>query len=195
MPRALFLSPHLDDAAFSAGGTIAALLDAGWAVDLVTVFALSVANPAGFALACQTDKGLPPSADYLAIRRAEDFDAADALGLPASSVHHLPLPEAPHRGYDSAAALFAGVRDDDRGTAGRVADLAAPFVATADRVYAPRCLGNHADHLVADAGLRLALARLAPDARPPGLAVARRTVRPAPRTSSTPARPRPTPST
>ena len=166
MPRALFLSPHLDDAAFSAGGALAALLDAGWSVDLVTVFTASVPNPTGFALACQTDKGLPPSADYLAIRRAEDFDAAAALGLSRGYIHHLPLPEAPHRGYTSAADLFAGVHADDAATAGRVAGVIAPFVASAVRVYAPRCLGNHVDHLLVDAGLRLALDAIAPDARP-----------------------------
>ena len=47
----------------------------GWRVVLLTVFTRSVPNPAGFALRCQTDKGLPATADYMALRRAEDAAA------------------------------------------------------------------------------------------------------------------------
>ena len=58
MPTALALSPHLDDAAFSAGGTLVRLAAGGWQVVMATVFTASVADPQGFALACQLDKGL-----------------------------------------------------------------------------------------------------------------------------------------
>ena len=109
----LALSPHLDDAAFSAGGTLARLARAGHAVTVATVFTESVSRPAGFALRCQTDKGLAPDADYMAIRRAEDLAACARLGAEAL---HLDLPEAPHRGYDSPEALFAGVHSADRHT-------------------------------------------------------------------------------
>ena len=146
MPTAVFLSPHLDDAAFSAGGTLARLVAEGWAVTLATVFTRSVPDPSGFALACQTDKGLPPGVDYMALRRAEDGAAADHLGVPAGHVLHLDLPEAPHRGYGSAADLFAGVRPDDAGVADDVADVILPW-AGADRVYYPLGLGDHVDHL------------------------------------------------
>ena len=147
MPTALFLSPHLDDAAFSAGGTLSRLVDEGWRCVLATLFTRSVPNPTGFALACQTDKGLPPEADYLAIRRAEDFDAADALGVRRGDVLHLNLPEAPHRGYASAADLFAGVHPDDAAATGRVAEAIRPLAVAADRVYLPLGHGNHVDHL------------------------------------------------
>ena len=96
--RALFVSPHLDDVAFSCGGTFAALAAAGHECVLLTVFTQSVPDPTGFALACQLDKGLPPDVDYMALRRAEDHQAARRLG--AAEVIHLDLPEAPHRGYD-----------------------------------------------------------------------------------------------
>ena len=79
MPSALALSPHLDDAAFSCGGTLAALAAEGWEVVVATLFTASVEAPTGFALACQTDKGLPADADYMAIRRAEDAEACRRL--------------------------------------------------------------------------------------------------------------------
>ena len=80
MPHALALSPHLDDAAFSCGGTLARLAAAGWRVTLCTAFTRSVPDPTGFALACQLDKGLGPEVDYMALRRAEDDAACAALG-------------------------------------------------------------------------------------------------------------------
>jgi LmbE family N-acetylglucosaminyl deacetylase len=137
----LAVSPHLDDAAFSVGATLAALGDAGHDVTVLTVFTASVPSPTGFALACQTDKGLGPDVDYLALRRAEDVAAQAVLG---TGHGHLPFREAPHRGYDSAAALFAGVRPDDV-VWQDVREALRPY--DADLWLAPQGLGAHVDHL------------------------------------------------
>jgi LmbE family N-acetylglucosaminyl deacetylase len=145
MPTALFISPHLDDVAFSCGGTFATLAQAGWQCVLLTVFTRSVPNPTGFALACQTDKGLGPEVDYLALRRAEDTAAAQHLG--AAAVRWLDLPEAPHRGYHSPAALFADLLPaDDIGP--ELTTLLATAVAetSPQLVFAPQGLGLHVDH-------------------------------------------------
>jgi LmbE family N-acetylglucosaminyl deacetylase len=138
------VSPHLDDAVFSAGGTIAALVAEGWRVMVVTCFTASVADPSPFALSTQLDKGLGPDVDYMALRRAEDAAACAELG--AEPVH-LPLPEAPHRGYTSAPDLFAGVHPDDD-VAGPLGALLAPLLRGAGLVLAPQALGDHADHRV-----------------------------------------------
>src|SRR3954452_24775581 len=147
MPTALALSPHLDDAAFSCGGTLAALADAGWRIVLCTWFTASVSNPTGFELACQTDKGLSPEVDYMALRRAEDAAAAEVLGVEPL---WLPFREAPHRGYDSAKALFSGVRGDDaidRDLAAAMRDLFGRIVP--DLVLVPQAVGGHVDHIQA----------------------------------------------
>jgi len=99
---ALAVSPHLDDAVFSAGALLARLATQGWRVVIATCFTASVPNPRGFALACQLDKGLASSVDYMALRRAEDADACAALGC---EIVHLPFTEAPHRGYEDPLAL------------------------------------------------------------------------------------------
>ncbi len=150
---ALFVSPHLDDVAFSCGGLAALLADAGWHTVLATVFTRSVVPADGFALACQLDKGLPAHADYMALRRQEDADAAAALSV--ASLRWLDLPEAPHRGYGSAQALFGAVHEDDR-VSGRVQaalrglrDECVP-----DLVLAPQALGNHVDHQVVVAAVQ-----------------------------------------
>ena len=145
MPTALFLSPHLDDVAFSCGATLARLSVEGWHTVLLTVFTGSVVNPTGFALACQTDKGLPPDADYMALRRAEDREAANILG--AGEVVHWPFVEAPHRGYNSAPELFAGLRPGDEVWAELLGPLHEVLQSEkADVVYVPQGIGGHVDH-------------------------------------------------
>lgn len=150
--RTLAVSPHLDDAAFSCGATLARLASAGDGVTLATVFTASVPRPRGFALDCQTSKGIAPDVDYMALRREEDQAAAAHLGI--ADVVHLGLPEAPHRGYASAPELFAGVRaDDDAALA--VAALLEPLIRSLapERILAPLGLGGHVDHLVTIAAL------------------------------------------
>ena len=157
MPTALFISPHLDDVAFSCAGTLLALKDAGWEICFCTVFTASVPNPSGFALRCQTDKNIAPDVDYMAQRRAEDDEFARITGV--SSVLHWLFAEAPHRGYESPARLFAGVRDGDeiwKPIAEELQVLAAALDPTL--VFAPQGLGGHADHLQVIAAVREAIA-------------------------------------
>ena len=144
-PVALALSPHLDDAVFSAGGTLARLAREGWRVIVATVFTQSVPDPSGFALACQVDKGLDPAIDYMALRRQEDARACARLGVEPL---WLPFREAPHRGYATAAALFAGLRADDDSVAlltpalGHLVASSQPSL-----LLAPQAIGGHVDHL------------------------------------------------
>lgn len=151
MSRVLAVSPHLDDAVFSLGAHLAWRAARGDDVVVLTCFTASVPEPTGFALRCQTDKGIAPDADYLALRRDEDAEAVRRLGIAAPPVH-LPLPEAPHRGYDGPEALFAGVRDDDEAAAA-VADHLEPHLAPAEEVLTCQGVGGHVDHLVVLAAL------------------------------------------
>lgn len=142
MPTALFISPHLDDVAFSCGGALIKRADEGWRTILLTVFTRSVMPVSGFALACQLDKGLSAEIDYMALRRTEDIEFARLAG--AAKVEHLDFREAPHRGYESAAGLFAGINAGDDAWR-EVAEVLTNF--DADEIYAPQALGDHVDHL------------------------------------------------
>lgn len=144
---ALFISPHLDDVAFSCGGTLVKLLRANLTATVCTIFTASVDDPRGFALRCQTDKGLAPGIDYMLLRRAEDAEFARAIG--GASVRHLAFREAPHRGYESAAELFAGERIDDEEVWREIADELKRLARELNPqiVFAPQGLGNHVDHL------------------------------------------------
>jgi hypothetical protein len=113
-------------------------------VTIVTCFTGNVATPQGFALACQLDKGLPAGVDYMALRRAEDRVACSVIGATAI---HLPLLEAPHRGYPDARALFAARRADDAMLAPLTAALAAQVATLApDLLLGPAAIGDHVDH-------------------------------------------------
>ena len=153
--RALFLSPHLDDVVFSCGATLARLASDGHEPMVLTIFTGNVDSPQGFALQCQTSKGLAPNVDYMALRRAEDGKAAKILGV--QNLIHWPFLEAPHRGYNSAPELFAGLRSGDeiwQEIAVRLAEIG-----NFDVVFCPQGLGNHVDHQQV---LRAALAVFAP---------------------------------
>ncbi|GEP01668.1 GlcNAc-PI de-N-acetylase [Methylobacterium haplocladii] len=153
MPCALAVSPHLDDAVFSAGGTLAHLARGGWNVVMATVFTASVAEPKGFALACQLDKGLSAEVDYMALRREEDLVAAAHLGIEAPV--HLPFREAPHRGYGSPPELFGGLHADDRIEL-NLADAFETLISQIrpDLILAPQAVGGHVDHVQVVRALR-----------------------------------------
>lgn len=145
MTTVLAVSPHLDDAVFSAGGALALLAAGGASVVVATVFTATVEHPQGFALACQLDKALGPEVDYMALRREEDARSCALLG---AETRHLPFREAPHRGYRSAAELFAGLRPDDAVVAALAPALAALLDDLAPAlVLAPQAVGGHVDHV------------------------------------------------
>lgn len=152
--RLLAVSPHLDDAAFCVGGTLAAKMRDGWSVTVLTCFTGNVDRPQGFALACQLDKGLGENVDYMALRRAEDVVACAAIGADAV---HLPFLEAPHRGYANAAALFGPRLQDDA-----LIDRLVPALAQAmrtlrpDLILGPLAIGDHVDHHVVRDALAIA---------------------------------------
>lgn len=155
MPAAVFVSPHLDDVAFSCAEPVLAMRERGWEVTVATVFTATVESPTGFALACQLDKGVPEGVDYMALRREEDRAFANRLGV---ACRQLDLPEAPHRGYESVAALFGEVRDDDPAT-GEVGEALRELFAevAADVCFSPIGIGGHVDHGVVVAALADAL--------------------------------------
>jgi LmbE family N-acetylglucosaminyl deacetylase len=138
----LAVSPHLDDAAFSAGATLATLAAQGHRVTLVTAFTASVPHPSRFALECQAELGVPPGVDLMAMRRVEDMEAAARLGV--QRLVHLPFPEAQYRGYDSDEALMGPLREDDD----VAEDLRAALDVLGDHdlILAPLALGDHVDH-------------------------------------------------
>ncbi len=123
--QVLAVSPHLGDAAFSAGATLATLIAHGHRITLVTACTASVTSPR--------------DGDTMAMRRIEDMHAAACLGV--QRLVHLPFAEARDRGYDDVTGPMRAV-DEIAPDLRAALDILGSF----DLVLAPMALGGHVDH-------------------------------------------------
>lgn len=163
--RHIYLQPHFDDVALSAGGTVALQRATGQRPLIVTVFA--GIPPAGttissYARQIQESTGLGlDAAEAVRKRRAEDAAAAAILGADTLWLNFL---DAIYRGqstplYTTEEQLFGAVNNADLHLDD---ELAAVFSTIAERapnaaIYAPLGVGHHVDHLfVCSAADRLA---------------------------------------
>lgn len=156
----LFLSPHYDDIALSAGATVRRLADMGRYPQTLIVFG-SEPDPtvalSPFASAMHEGWGLA-SSQVIARRRAEENDAARAIG---AAVRLLPFHDAIYRGHNylSDDDLFSKPAAADQDLPTKIVESlqlpATPNEST--RIYAPLAVGGHVDHqLVFDAAMDLA---------------------------------------
>jgi LmbE family N-acetylglucosaminyl deacetylase len=158
----LFLSPHYDDIALSAGATVRRLADLGRRPETLIVFG-SEPDPdealSPFANDMHQGWGLA-SGEVIARRRAEEDNAARAIG---ATVRLLPFHDAIYRGHNylSDNDLFSTpAAADENLPHGIVTALNLPDAPSAGvRIYAPLGIGNHVDHqLVFNAASSLAAA-------------------------------------
>lgn len=158
----LFLSPHLDDAVLSCGGTIHRLVSQGAEVTILTVMAGDPPphlpdTPIVRDLHARWNAGHNP----VAARRWEDNESAQTLG---AQVIHREYPDCVYRShagqalYPDEEALFGDIHPDD--TLPRSLMLEAVlFEAVYPEVtalYVPLGVGHHVDHqIVRDWGLQV----------------------------------------
>lgn len=142
----VFLAPHLDDVALSAGGTVHRLAAAGAAVTVLTVCAGGPpeADLSAYALGLHARWGQAPeqarsaAADMVARRRSEDRAACRRLG---AAWAHLRLPDLIYRrrgdgrwAAESDAQLFAGAAGVDGATVEALAQRLRRWLERAMRV-------------------------------------------------------------
>jgi LmbE family N-acetylglucosaminyl deacetylase len=135
--RALLLSPHADDIAYSIGGLVAGHARAA-RFTLLTVFGSS-----GWAL--QRSLRRQGKEAVTAARRQEDRAYCDRHGISHAS---LDLPDSYVMGYDEARELSVAPQDDPRTS--DVARVVREFATRvqADLLLAPCALGGHVDHAI-----------------------------------------------
>lgn len=105
---AVYLSPHLDDAAFSCGGQISARTRSGERVLVVTLFAGDPPAVELPRLARELHELWGLGDDAVELRRREDLQAARVLGCEPI---HRDLPEAAYRRGRSGRPLYPALRD------------------------------------------------------------------------------------
>ena len=149
--RHLFLSPHYDDVALSAGATVSLLAQHGASPDTLVVFG-SEPDPSqpltAFAHTMHEGWGLA-AGEVVASRQAEEAAAAAILG---TRTIVLPFRDAIYRGdlYRSDDDLFAHPAPEEATLAAAIVE-ALPLTASsraATRIYAPLAIGRHVDHQI-----------------------------------------------
>ncbi|MBV8541155.1 MAG: PIG-L family deacetylase [Pseudonocardiales bacterium] len=151
--RVLAVSPHLDDAALSAGATLADFAIRGADVHVVTLFAGAPHEPISpVARAFHVRGGLPQDASAVALRSAEDRAAMDQLG---ARTHHRGFLDAIYRrtpegrwlcGHDQA--MFDELPLDQGDLRGEVCRDVRRILAAIDPDLVLTCaaVGDHVDH-------------------------------------------------
>lgn len=154
MPTHLYLSPHLDDAAFSVGALIHQQTRAGERVVVVTVCAGEPPPTEALSpFARSLHERWQTSGDAVAARRAEDRAALEVLGAEAM---YLSVPDCIYRTdpvtgqnlYPSRESLFGALSPAEAPLVHRLADELRGVLAAlgATRVFAPLGIGGHVDH-------------------------------------------------
>jgi LmbE family N-acetylglucosaminyl deacetylase len=160
----VFLSPHMDDAVLSCGGTIHCLNRLKVPVEIVTVFAR---GPTGdlspFAKWMHSVWGL--SYDALAHRREEDRQATASLGARTT---HLPIQDSIYRRnpqsqdflYTSRVQIFSGDWGREPGLlSALVKELQYQLMEQGwELLFAPLGVGRHVDHMLVRAAVESAFA-------------------------------------
>jgi LmbE family N-acetylglucosaminyl deacetylase len=151
---AIFVSPHLDDAALSCGGAIAHLVGAGVRVTVVTVFTADQPggepiSPLARRVHASWDAGDRP----FSARHDEDLAAMQLLG---ARPEHLGLLDAIYRRSASGEALYGdplgtpAAEDVEHFLPRLVAELGVSAVGASPqaRVFCPEATGDHVDHIL-----------------------------------------------
>jgi LmbE family N-acetylglucosaminyl deacetylase len=156
----IYLSPHLDDAVLSCGGSIFDQAHRGETIAVITLFAASPPadhqlSPYAQLLHQRWQASAPPGIDFsnpTAVRREEDIRALAVLSPSIQVIHHRLLdciyrvePLTGETLYASEEAIFGDVQPADPA----LADLqVAPLLPEKATLYLPLAIGNHVDHQV-----------------------------------------------
>lgn len=149
---AIYLSPHLDDAALSCGGQIYQQTAVGQSVLVVTITAgdAPAQPPSAFARSLHARWEL--AGDVVAARRTEDRQACQILG---ADYEHWPILDCVYRTHpDDGQPLYptwldvtATIHPTDERLIARLTNQMAQFPADS-QVYAPLAVGGHVDHQI-----------------------------------------------
>jgi LmbE family N-acetylglucosaminyl deacetylase len=156
---AIFLAPHLDDAALSCGGRIASLTRAGKRVLIVTVMAGDPSTDVENDYIRSLHARWELERDATAQRRAEDIAACTILG---ADYLHWSIPDCIYRlnpadgkpMYVSDNDIFGDVHPAEQPLVDQIVSLLRALP-THSQCYTPLTVGHHVDHwLVAEAARR-----------------------------------------
>ena len=149
--RWIYLSPHLDDAALSAGGLIYDQTQSGIPVEIWTFMCgdPGLNEVSSFAQLQHTQWGFANAAEAMRERRKEDLLAADILG--AKVVHFDFLDCIYRRGKDGEWLyydIFVPPHEEDADLPREIASTITPRLQPDDVLVCQLSVGSHVDHVL-----------------------------------------------
>jgi LmbE family N-acetylglucosaminyl deacetylase len=156
--RWIYLSPHLDDAVFSAGGLIYEQAQAGLPVEIWTFMCGFVPESAAspFAQFLHSQWGFSSTEETIRLRRTEDKNAASILG---AGVVHFEFPDCIYRrGADGEwlyTAVFVPPLPEDAWIPPKIAQTISARLQPDDVLVCQLGLGSHVDHILLRQGAEL----------------------------------------
>jgi LmbE family N-acetylglucosaminyl deacetylase len=147
----VYLSPHLDDVAFSCGGLVWERVRRGQKVVICTICAGDPPPGPLSGLAQSLHERWKLGREAVAQRRSEDMRACQRMG---AAWQHFPIPDciyrkSPQSGqalYNSEEALFGEIHPEEQGLVDRVGQMLKARLPTGAEVVCPLGLGGHVDH-------------------------------------------------
>lgn len=150
--RWIYLSPHLDDAALSAGGLIYDQTNSGLPVEIWTFMCGFPPEDEELSLWAQVNHkvwGFSTAEEAIQARRLEDLRAANILG--AKAVHFDFLDCLYRRGRDGAW-LYDDItlppHKDDEGMPAQIAQVISSRITRDDVLVCQLSVGSHVDHVI-----------------------------------------------
>jgi LmbE family N-acetylglucosaminyl deacetylase len=158
--RWIYLSPHLDDAALSAGGLIYEQTRAGLLVEIWTFMCGYSPWPEGelspFAQSLHEEWGFSSAEETVHMRRAEDKNAAAILG---AKVSHFDFLDCIYRRGANGEWLYSDIdvppHLEDAGIPSQIAKVIASRLQTDDVLVCQLSVGSHVDHVLVRQGAEL----------------------------------------
>jgi LmbE family N-acetylglucosaminyl deacetylase len=149
--RWIYISPHLDDAALSAGGFIFDQTQSGIPVEIWTI--VCGFPPTGeltpLAQAIHSQWGTTSAKETIQLRRAEDRKAADILG--AKTVH-FDVPDCIYRRGPDGDPLYTDIfvqpHKAEAKLPDQIAQSIAPSLRPDDQIICQPGIGGHVDHIL-----------------------------------------------
>ena len=149
--RWIYISPHLDDAALSAGGFIYEQSRAGVPVEIWTI--VCGYPPTGeltpLAQVVQFQWGTGTAEETVRMRRAEDVKAASILG---AKTIHFDVPDCIYRRGPDGEPLYLNIfvqpHEAEAALPEQIAQTILPFLLPDDQVICQFGIGGHVDHIL-----------------------------------------------
>jgi LmbE family N-acetylglucosaminyl deacetylase len=156
--RWIYLSPHLDDAVFCAGGLIYEQTQAGLPVEIWTFMSgyPQEADVSPFAELLHTQWGFSSAQETIRLRREEDKQAAAILG---AGILHFDFLDCIYRRGTNGEWLYSGVfvppQPEEAWLPSQIAETISTRLHPDDVLACPLSLGSHVDHTLVRQGAEL----------------------------------------